>query len=189
MQSKGWYGVRSRWWVSELLVEDSGKGAWLHLERESTLQHSYGRVQNESKLDGRRREGHQNLVNRMVASGLCCSLEIGMQDATGRIFRLYLEFLIQVHVDDINLHLEEDSADLHERTRDLSALLKAEMKKSKIELSVTEDGKEGKSKVEVFNPYIKRRLKWYRRNEGLGMNSNIEYLKIDKLTREPVQGD
>ena len=72
-------------------MEDSGKGAWLHLERESTLQHSYGPVQNESKLDGRRTEGHQNLVNRMVASGLCYSLGIGMQDATGRIFRLYLE--------------------------------------------------------------------------------------------------
>ena len=41
----------------------------------------------------------------MVASGQCYSLEIGMQDATGRIFRLYLEFLIQVHVDDMNLHL------------------------------------------------------------------------------------
>ena len=39
-----------------------------------------------------------------------------------------------------------------ERTRDLYALLKAEMKTCKLELSVTKDGKEGKSKVEVFNP-------------------------------------
>ena len=39
-----------------------------------------------------------------------------------------------------------------ERTRNLCALLKAEMKKSKLELSVTKDGKEGKSMVEVFSP-------------------------------------
>ena len=69
---------------------------------------------------------------------------------------------------------------MQERKRNLSALLKVEMKKSKIELSVTKDGREGKSKVEVFNPYMKRRLKWYRGDEGLGMNSNIEYHEIDK---------
>ena len=58
----------------------------------------------------------------------------------------------------MKLHLRGASVDLPERKRDLYTLLKAEMKKHRLELSVTKGGKEGRSNMEV----------WCCKEEGFG---------------------
>ena len=73
-------------------------------------------------------------------------LKIVWQDAMSRIFLLYLELRIRVYVDDMKLHPRGASMELPER---LVHLFKAEMKKRRLELSVTKGNKEGKSKMEV----------------------------------------
>ena len=63
--------------------------------------------------------------------------------------------------------------DFPERTGDVKTLLTAE---------VPEGGKEGKSKLEVSNPCLKQRRKWFCREERLGNDGTIEYLGIEKGT-------
>ena len=37
--------------------------------------------------------------------------------------------------------------------------------------------------MEVSNPYLRPGLKWYCKEEGLGLDSSFEYLESDKRTR------
>ena len=52
--------------------------------------------------------------------------------------------------------------DLPERSRKLFELLKVDRKKVHLDLSVTESGKEVKSKREVSNPYLRRATEKFR---------------------------
>ena len=55
---------------------------------------------------------------------------------------------------------------VHRRVRrDLYGFLKAEMNQVKLELSVAKSGKQGKSKVEVSNPYQMEKLRWFCRED------------------------
>ena len=51
-----------------------------------------------------------------------------------------------------------------------------------LELSVTKGDKEGKSELEVSNPYLRQRLEGFVSEGGLEMDSCIEYLGIDNRT-------
>ena len=51
--------------------------------------------------------------------------------------------------------------DLPEQTSDTVSPLNAEMKKARLELSVTKGIKEGKSKTEVARPYLEEQFKWF----------------------------
>ena len=59
--------------------------------------------------------------------------------------------------------------DSPERTTDLYTLLKAEMKQTRSELSVTEGNKEGKSKMEVSSGFARRKGQaWTAEKKPLG---------------------
>ena len=59
---------------------------------------------------------------------------------------------MRAYADDMLLYLREAPCDLLERTRDQYTLLETEIKKSKLELPVTKEGKEGKGKIGVSTP-------------------------------------
>ena len=74
---------------------------------------------------------------------------------------------MRADADDMLLYLREAPCDLLERTRDLYTLPKTEMKKSKLELLVTKEGKEGKGKIGVCP------LLLYDRNVGRTAGPNV----------------
>ena len=51
-----------------------------------------------------------------------------------------------------------------------------------LELSVTHGDKEAKSNLEVSNLYLRQQLQGFCRDEGLGMDSSIEHLGINRRT-------
>ena len=73
---------------------------------------------------------------------------IVMQDA--------MSLKIMVYVDDMKLHLWGVAKDFQQRVKDRTQVLKAEMRSVKFEFSVTDGGKEGKSKLEVSNPCLRQ---------------------------------
>ena len=83
----------------------------------------------------------------------------------------------------MKLFLKGMSSDLLGRTRYLHILLKAEIKKVRLELSVTKRYEERKkNKLEVSNPHSRQRLRWFCREDVFGMDSSIEYWGIDNRT-------
>ena len=107
-------------------------------------------------------------------------LNIVMQDAMTKIF--HFPQRIQVSVDDMKLFLKGMSSNLLGRRRYLFSLLKAEIKKVRLELSVTNSNKVRKNKPEVSNPHSRQRLRWFCREDVFGMDSSIEYWGIDNRT-------
>ena len=88
----------------------------------------------------------------------------------------------------MKLHLKWVTRDLRGRTRDLYTLLITEMKKSRLEISVTKESKEGNSKMEVSNPCLIRRLDLICKEECLSMGSSLEDLGMDKRTSSRMLG-
>ena len=62
------------------------------------------------------------------------------------------------------------------------------MKNHRLELSVTNGGKEGRSEREASNPHLGQWPKWYWEEEELGMDSSIEYPGIATSTSERKLG-
>ena len=75
----------------------------------------------------------------------------------------------------------DDTKLFPKRTSNLFELLKVEMKRVHQELSVTEGGEEGKSKLEVSNPHLRQRLGSSGRDQGSGW-IELNTSAIDKRT-------
>ena len=83
------------------------------------------------------------------STGSVLLLRIVKQDATGSVFDVLLELKNRVDADDMKLFMKGISIDLSEGTRNFHDLLKVEIQKVHLELSVTKGGKEGKRTLEV----------------------------------------
>ena len=96
-----------------------------------------------------------------------------MHDVMTNIIRLYPEVRARVYVEDIEMHLRGVAVDLVQRPKDLVELLKTEMTKVKLELSVAKRGKLGRGEVVVSTPHQKDKLGWFCCEEGPGLDHSV----------------
>ena len=108
------------------------------------------------------------------------------------VFQVYREIRDRAHVDDLELHLIDAAMDIVQKTKDENELFSAEKEKVKLELLFTKSGKQGNGKLEVYNPYLEEKLRWFCSAERLGLDDRIECLVVDmstELTETWAQGD
>ena len=108
------------------------------------------------------------------------------------VFQVCREIRDRAHVDDLELHLIDAAMDIVQKTKDENELFSAEKEKVKLELLFTKSGKEGKGKLEVYNPYLEEKLRWFCSAEILGLDDRVECLVVDmstELTETWAQGD
>ena len=85
------------------------------------------------------------------------------------VFQVYREIRDRAHVDDLELHLTDAAMDIVQKTKDENELFSAEKEKVKLELLFTKSGKQGNGKLEVYNPYLEEKLRWFCSAERLGL--------------------
>ena len=77
----------------------------------------------------------------------CLLLRFALQDALSEVTKIYSPLKLRVFVDDITALLRRKNKVVAEMAKKLMKILKEEVERKGLKLSVTEDGKEGKSKM------------------------------------------
>ena len=117
----------------------------------------------------------------------CLLLRIVLQDAVSEVTNFYTPLKLRVFLGDT-------SALLMERNREVAEMAKKVMKKLKkrerkaLKLSVTEDGKEGKSKLVASCGFLENEVRQSSREEGVTLADSVETLGGDLRTRANMLG-
>ena len=70
-----------------------------------------------------------------------------------------------------------------EMAKKVMKILKEEVERKGLELSVTDDGKEGKSKMIASCDFLEDELRQFSREEGVTMADSVDSLGVDLRTR------
>ena len=84
---------------------------------------------------------------------------------------------------DITALLKGKNKEVAEMAMKVMKKLKDEVEKKALRLSVTEKGKEGKSKIIASCGFLEHELRQFRREEGMTLADSVETLGVDLRTR------
>ena len=114
------------------------------------------------------------------SKGSCLLLRIVLQDTFSEVTKIYLPLKLGVFVDDI---LWRRNRDVAEMAKKVMKKMKEEVEKNGLELSVTENGKEGKSKMIASCGFPENELRQFSREEGMALADSLEILSVVLRTR------
>ena len=115
-------------------------------------------------------------------------LRIALQDALSEVTKNYPPLKLRVFVDDITALLKRKNKVVAEMAKKLMKILKEEVERKGLNLSVTEDGKEGKSKMIASCGFLEDELRQFSGEEGVTMADSVDSLGVDLRTRVNILG-
>ena len=86
-------------------------------------------------------------------------------------------------MDDITVLLKRKNKVVVDMAKKVMKKLKDEVERKGLDLSVTEDGKEGKSKMIASCGFLENELRHLSREEGVTMADSVDSLGVDLRTR------
>ena len=113
----------------------------------------------------------------------CLLLRIVLQDALSEVTKIYPPFKLRVFVDDITALLMGKNKVAAEMAKKVMKKLREEVEKKGLKLSVTENGKEGKSKMIASCGFLENELSQFSEEEGVTLADWVETLGVDLRTR------
>ena len=113
----------------------------------------------------------------------CLVLWIVLQDAISEVTNIYPPLKLRVFVDDITALLKGKNRDIVEMAKKVMKKLKEEVEKKGLKLSVTENGKEGQSKMSAPRGFLENELRQFSGEEGVALADSVETLGVDLRTR------
>ena len=97
-----------------------------------------------------------------------------LQDALGEVTIFYHPLKLRVFVDDITALLRGKNKVVVEMTKKVMKKFKEEVERKGLKLSVTEDGKDRKSKMIVSCGLLENELRQFSREEGVTLADSVE---------------
>ena len=110
-------------------------------------------------------------------------LRILLQDALSEVTNNLLPLETVFFVDDITALVKGRKKEVAEMAKTVMKKLKEELEKKGLKLSVTENGKEGKSKMIAASGFLEKELSHFRNEEGVTLADSVETLGVDLRTR------
>ena len=114
----------------------------------------------------------------------CLLLRIVLQDALSQVTTIYPPLKLMVFVDDITALVKEKNREVAEKAKKVMKKLK-EVEQEGLKLSVTENGREGKNKMNASCGFLENELRRFSR-EGVTLAESVESLGVD--LREKMRG-
>ena len=111
-----------------------------------------------------------------------------LQDAMTEVTQTYPPLKLKVFVDDITALLKGERRDIAELAKKVMKKLKEEVEKKSHKMSVTENGKEGKSTMIASCRFLENELRQFSREEGVTLADSVETLGVDLRTRVKKAG-
>ena len=99
------------------------------------------------------------------------------------VTKFYTPLKLRVFVDDITALLMVKNREVAEMAKKVMKKLKEEVEKKGFNLSVTENGKEGKSKMIASCGFLEDELRQCSKEEGVTLADCVEILGVDLRTR------
>ena len=112
----------------------------------------------------------------------CLLLRVVLQVALGEVTKTYLLMKLRVFVDDITVLLKGVNREVAEAAKKVMKKLKEEIEKKSLKLSVTENGKKGKSKMIASCGFLEDELRQSSK-QGVTLADSVETLGVDLRTR------
>ena len=113
----------------------------------------------------------------------CLLLRIVLQDALSEVTQFYLPLKLRVFVDDITVLLIGKNKEVAEMAENVMKKLKEEVEEKGLKFFVTENGKEGKSKMIASCGYLEEQLCECSKDEGVILADSVETLEDDLRTK------
>ena len=110
-------------------------------------------------------------------------LRIVLQDAFSEVAKNYPSLKLLVFVDDITALLMVKNKEVAEMAKKVMKKLKEEVEKKGPQMSVTENGEEGKSKMIASCGFLEKELQQCSKEEEVTMADSVETLGVDLRTR------
>ena len=110
----------------------------------------------------------------------CLLSRIALRDALGGVIKHYPPLKLRVHVDDITAQVKGGNKEVAEMAKKVMKNLKEEVEKKGLKLPVTENGKEGKSKLIASCGFLENELRQFSREEGVTLADSMETRTIVK---------
>ena len=105
-------------------------------------------------------------------------LRIVLQEALSEVTKIYPPLKLRVFVDDITALLMVKNKEVAEVAKKVMKKLKEEVEKKGLKLFVTENGKEGKSKMIASCGYLEEQLCECSKDEGVILADSVETLGV-----------
>ena len=136
------------------------------------------------QFEGCAAEPLQTITAILPGSVWSCLLPcIVLQDALSEVTQIYPPLQLRVFVDDITAPLMGKNREVAEMAKKVMKKLKEEIEKKGLKLSVTENGKEGKSKMIASCGFLEDELRQYSKAEGVTLADSVGTLGVDLRTR------
>ena len=124
----------------------------------------------------------------------CLLLRIVLQDALSEVVKIYPPLKLRVFVDDITALVKGRHKEMAEMAKKVMKKLKEEVEKKGFKLSVTENGKEGKSKMIASCGFLENELSQFSKEEGVTLADSVGTLCQEvgserKSERKEVQNE
>ena len=103
-------------------------------------------------------------------------LRIVLQDALSEVMKIYPPLKLRVFADDITVLVQGRNKEVAEMAKKVMKKLKEEVEKKGLKLSVTEDGKEGKSTIIASCGFLKDEMRQFSREGGVTVADSVEPL-------------
>ena len=113
----------------------------------------------------------------------CLLLRVVLQDALTDVTIIYPSLKLRVFVDDITALVKGKNKEVTEMAKKVMKKLKEEVEKKGLKLSVTENCKEGKSKMIASCGFLENELSQFSKEEGVTLAESVETLGVDLSTR------
>ena len=114
----------------------------------------------------------------------CLLFRVALQDALSEVTKNYPPLKLRVFVDDITALLKRKNKVVAEMAKKLMKILKEEVERKGLKLSVTEDGKEGTSKMIASCGFLEDELRQFSgEEEGVTIADSVDSLGVDLRTR------
>ena len=107
----------------------------------------------------------------------------GAEDALSEVTKFYPPLKLRVLVDDITALLMVKTKVVAEMAKKVMKKLKEEVERKGLKMSVTEDGKKGKSKMIASCGFLENELRQFSREEGVTLADSVDTLGVDLRTR------
>ena len=135
-----------------------------------------------SSKDVRQSRSRPSRLSCQGSKWICLLFRIVLQDALNKVTNIYPPLKLRVFVDNITAPLREKKNVVAEMAKKVMKKLKEEVERKGLKLAVTEDGKEGTSKMIASCGFLENELRQFRR-EGVTMADSVDTLSVDLRTR------
>ena len=125
----------------------------------------------------------------------CLLLRIVLQDALSEVTKIHHTLKLRVFVDDITALVRGKNKEVAEMAKNVMKKAERRSGGKGFKLSVTENGKEGKSKMIASCGFLENELSQFSKEEGVTLADSLETLgvglrtRVKRLGAKKVQGE